>query len=753
MIQSGKIFDSVALLPAGDIRRIGAPAGHWKTSSGAACFDAAMPGEDYPCGWVLLRGALTRRSGSYCAQLYYDLGAGFTEEQFFEVPVSGKGVIDELIWLPAGIKRMEWSPINAAVELEPPPLSLSRIGALERCWRMARRVVPALLLHSSKKRKLARLSFLRMLTDLPGSYRDAGKLRAHTLAPHYQDWIARFDAPGVQGYRQLAICAPGMTAQPKISLLLSVQAGSASHLSATIESVCAQIYPHWELRIIAASSCGPAIREVLGDFVRNDARISVRFLQAHRIGAVAADAVRAGGAYLGILGERDTLAQRALYCIAVEAAAYPDAALLYSDEDSIDEAGVRFAPNFKPDWNPQLLLSQNYLGGLCVFRAEAVGAAGGFQNGLGAAGSYDLALRVSEAVNPQQIRHLSQVLYHRRTPWDGAAPERVDEVSREAGRQVLEAYLARNGIRGQVLGVPAAGGYRIRYAVPAETPLVSIIIPTRDRLDLLRRCIASIRSLGSYAHHEILVVDNQSGDPAMLAYLDMLATSGDARVLRYDRSFNYPAINNFAVRHARGKVLCLLNNDTEVITPAWLEEMLGLLYQKDVGVVGAKLLYPGGMVQHGGDLIGVGGVANHAHAFLRRDDPGYQGRALLAQDMSAVTGACLMVWKSLYETLGGLDERYLPVTFNDVDFCLRVREAGYRVVWTPHAELYHRESASRGKDRNAEKALYGRREAAYMRKRWKHALRHDPFYNPNLSHERPDFSLSNEPMAEGTWLS
>ena len=753
MIQIGKISDSMALLPAGDIRGIGAPAGHWEAPYGAACFDAAMPGEGYPCGWVLLRGALTRRSGSYCAQLYYDLGAGFTEDRFFEVPVSGKGVIDELVWLPAGIKRMGWSPINAAVELEPPPLSLSRIGALERHWRMARRVVSALLLHSGKKRKLARLSLLRMLADLPGSYRDAGKLRAHTLAPHYQDWIASFDMPGIYGHRQLGRRIPSMVVRPKISLLLNVQGGSSLHLSATIESVCAQIYPHWELRIIAATGCDPAIREVLWSFAMNDARISVRFLQAHRLGAVAADAVRTGGDYLGILGERDLLAQRALYCIAAEAAANPGAALLYTDEDGIDDAGVRHAPNFKPDWNPQLLLSQNYLGSLCVFRTNAADAAGNFRNGLGAAGNYDLALRVSGAANARQIRHIPQVLYHRRILRGGAAPEWLDEASREAGRQVLKAYLAHSGIRGEVLGMPAAGGYRIRYAIPASMPLVSIIIPTRDGLDLLRRCIESIRGLGSYPHHEILVIDNQSRDPAMLAYLDGLAAGGDAKILRYDRPFNHSAINNFAVRHARGKVLCLLNDDTEVITPGWLEEMLGLLCQKDVGVVGAKLLYPDGTVQHGGDLVGVGGVANHAHAFLRRDEPGYQGRALLAQDMSAVTGACMMVWKSLYEKLGGLDEQCLPVAFNDVDFCLRVREAGFRVVWTPHAELYHRESASRGKDRSAERVRQTRHEAAYMRKRWKRALHHDPFYNPNLSHERPDFSLSNAPMAEGAWLS
>lgn len=751
MIRSGKISGSMAqLLPAGDIQRIGARAGHWKAPSGAAYFDVIMPGEEYPSSWVLLRGALVRRGGDYCARLYYDLGAGFTEEQCFDIPASGRDEIDELICLPAGIRRMRWSPLGATGEFELSPLSLSRISAWERNWHMVRRVMSMILLHPARKRKLINLSFLGMLADLQGSYQAAGKLRAHARAPHYQGWIGHFDAPGIPGYRHLKKHIPEMAARPKISLVLSVQAGSTQHLSATIESVRAQIYPHWELCIVAAADCDPAMQEILESFARNDARISVEFTQAYRVDAAA---MEAGGDYLGILGERDLLAQWALYCIAAEAAACPDAALLYSDEDSIDAAGVRFAPNFKPDWNPQLLRSQNYLGGLCVFRADAASAAGGFQGRFDAAGSYNMALRVSEAATARQIRHLPRVLYHRRALRNGTAPEQVDKASHEAGRQMLEMHLARNGIQGEVLGIPMAGGYRIRYAVPAAAPLVSIIIPTRDGLGWLRRCIESIRGLSSYPHYEIMVVDNQSADPDMLDYLDTLATGGGAIVLRYDQPFNYPAINNFAVRHARGKVLCLLNDDTEIITPEWLEEMLGLLHQKDVGVVGAKLLYPDGTVQHGGDLVGVGGVASHAHAFLRRDDPGYQGRALLAQDMSAVTGACLMVWKSLYETLAGLDERHLPVAFNDVDFCLRVREAGYRVVWTPHAELYHRESVSRGKDRSAEKARRNRREVAYMRKRWKHALRHDPFYNPNLSQERPDFSLSHAPVVERPWLA
>jgi len=302
-----------------------------------------------------------------------------------------------------------------------------------------------------------------------------------------------------------------------------------------------------------------------------------------------------------------------------------------------------------------------------------------------------------------------------------------------------------------VIGI-LQGCYRVRYQLPQKLPMVSILIPTRDASHLIRQCVKSILSKTSYPNYEIVIVDNQSIEREALEFLSSLKVETRVRVLRYELHFNFAAINNFAAKHARGDVLCLLNNDTEVITPDWLEEMLGQLVQEKVAVVGAKLLYPDGSVQHGGDLVGVGGVGNHAHSFLGREEPGYCNRAVVAQDLSAVTAACLVTWRHLYQELGGLDEKNLPVAFNDVDYCLRTREAGYRVVWTPHAELYHHESVSRGKDLTPEKKRRARREVTYMRKRWKHVLGNDPYYNPNLSYERPDFSLSHAPGVKKPWL-
>lgn len=711
----------------------------------------------FPSGWVLLQGLQTRQGGDYDARLYYDLGDGFTEERFFEIPASGKGVINELLYLPAGIKRVRFSPLGATGEFESAALTFAKAGIWERKWRMACRIIAMLFLHPGRKRKRINLTFFRMLVDLQGTYKNAGKLRAHAAAPQYAGWLAQFEALSARDHKKITAHMARMSGQPKISLWIFLPAIAAKDLAATIASVCAQLYPHWTLCLAAPKDCEPAAREALAGFVREDARIRVEFLdtpQGATVMTTPAFAENPPLEYMGMLASGDLLSEHALYCIAAEVDKHPEATLLYSDEDWLDADGKRCAPNFKPDWNPQLLLSQNYLGGLTVFRADLVGEAGGIARCVAGTGAvYDLALRAAEAGKAEQIRHLPQVLYHRRanseTPLPGQKP--IPTLLLEAGRQSLAAHFRRTGIAGEIDPVPLAGGYRIRYALPSQPELVSIIIPTRDGLRLLQRCLESILGRTTYPHYEIIVVDNQSSDPETLAYLETLPKNHGIQILRFPHPFNYSAINNFAVQQARGTVLCLLNNDTEIITPEWLEEMVGLLSQKGVGVVGAKLLYPNGMVQHGGDLIGVGGVANHAHAFLPGDDPGYQGRALLAQDVSAVTGACLLVWKEVYEELGGLNENHLPVSFNDVDFCLRVREAGYRIVWTPHATLYHHESASRGKDKHPEHANGARREVAYVRKRWKQALEHDPFYNPNLSRERPDFSLSNAPLAEKPW--
>jgi GT2 family glycosyltransferase len=466
------------------------------------------------------------------------------------------------------------------------------------------------------------------------------------------------------------------------------------------------------------------------------------------------------GEWVMLLRAGEALAAHALYWFACEAQARPEAVVLYSDDDTLNEEGRRCQPRFKPDWSPVHLCATNYVGDAVVLRGSEVAASGGVSLECCQHGNYDLLLRVVDVVGDEgtgKAAHIPVVLLHRGCtslpsplPRGGRGFDQGGWGEPQWCMQVLRAHLARIGVAGSVSGT-LPGCWRVRYHLPETVPLVSIIIPTRDALALIRQCVSSLLEKTTYPRFEILVVDNQSAEPDALAYLAEIAGRDAVRVLRYDHPFNYSAINNFAVREARGEVLCLLNNDTEVISPDWLEEMVGQLLQPKVGAVGAKLYYPDGRVQHAGDTVGPGGCANHLHSFIEHDDPGYCNRAVVAQELSAVTAACLLTRRDLYLRLGGLNEKELPVAFNDVDYCLRVREAGYKVVWTPHAELYHHESVSRGKDKTPEKARRARREVKYMRKRWKHVMKHDPFYNPNLSYERPDFSLSYAPGVKKPW--
>jgi GT2 family glycosyltransferase len=447
-----------------------------------------------------------------------------------------------------------------------------------------------------------------------------------------------------------------------------------------------------------------------------------------------------------LLRAGDTLPAHALYWFACEAQARADAAIVYSDDDIVDAEGRRCEPRFKPGWSPTHLRSTHYVGAAAILRGSAVAAAGGVSPDCCRHGNYDLLLRVIDSAGGK-VAHVPAVLLHRA---GGARAGSAWEDPRWCARS-LEAHLARNGVAAEVVQT-FPGCRRVRHHLPAAPPLVSIIVPTRDQATLLRQCVESVLEKTTYPRFEILVVDNRSADPEALACLAKLAGHPAVRVLRHDRPFNYSTINNFAARLAGGEVLCLLNNDTEVISPDWLEEMVGHLMQEGVGAVGAKLYYPDGHVQHAGVAVGPGGCANHLHVHLARGEPGYCSRAVVAHEGSAVTAACLATWKRLYQRLGGLNEEMLTVAFNDVDYCLRLQEAGYRVIFTPHAELYHHESATRGTDEPLRKRLRARREVKYMRTRWRGRMQRDPYYNPNLSYRRPDFSLSETPRVRKPWL-
>ena len=580
----------------------------------------------------------------------------------------------------------------------------------------------------------------------------------------YENWINVYDRHTLGSMTALAANIRHFAHQPLISVLLPVYNTPEPWLIRAIESVTAQAYSRWELCIADDASTAPHVRPVLERFAA-DPRIKVVFRETNgHISAASNSALAlATGEWVALLDHDDELAPHALYELAALLNARPDTDLVYSDEDKIDKDGRRHSPYFKPDFLPDLFTGQNYLTHLAAYRTARVRELGGFRIGFEGSQDWDLALRYVERIPPGRIRHVPKVLYHWRT-LAGSTALQPDEKTYpgEAARKALAEHFERLGEAVEL--VPIAGGHwRVKRPLPAPPPLVSLIVPTRNGVQLLRRCVGSILEKTTYPAYEILVVDNGSDDPETLAYLHALeartapALAGvppgriGVRLLRDAAPFNYSALNNRAVRAARGEIVGLLNNDLEVINGDWLEEMAAQAARPGIGCVGAMLYYPNDTVQHAGVVLGVGGVAAHAFRDLERGREGRFNRARLVQNYSAVTAACLVIRKAVYEQVGGLDETELAVAFNDIDFCLKVRAAGYHNLWTPFAELYHHESASRGADDTEAKQERFRRETETMLARWGPELAADPAYNPNLTLELTDFSLAALPRAWKPW--
>jgi len=533
-----------------------------------------------------------------------------------------------------------------------------------------------------------------------------------------------------------------------ISVIMPVCDPADEYLDQSIWSVRNQIYQQWELCIADDASQNTAIRDILNRHASEDARVKLIFREVNgHISAASNSALElASGDFIALMDHDDLIPPHALLHVAMAIQAHPHVSLVYTDEDKIDKTGKRTDPYFKCAFNPDLMRSHNMICHLGVYRTQKVLELGRFRQGMEGAQDYDLALRMIEAISPQQIVHISKVLYHWRisrksTALSGAAKP----YALEAGRKAIVEHLHRTGFQTARVHILDTGMYRVRYPLPASPPLVSVIIPTRNRHDLLGICLDSIQAKTTYPRYEILIVDNGSDDSGTLAFLADLAQKSTFRILRDNRPFNFAGLINAAVKQARGSVLALVNNDVEVITPEWLDEMVSLAVQPGVGAVGARLWYPDDTLQHGGVIVGIGGVAGHAHEGLPRYHHGYVCRAVLIQSMSAVTAACLVIRKKIFEEVGGMDEDNLGVAFNDVDFCLRIREAGYRNVWTPYAELYHHEYSTRGYDNTREKQARFQQEVQHMKNRWEDMIANDPAYSPNLSLDHCDFSYAWPP--------
>jgi O-antigen biosynthesis protein len=565
-----------------------------------------------------------------------------------------------------------------------------------------------------------------------------------TQADAYDCWL-RHNTPNAAGLRSMRIASQVLKYQPLISIIVPTYNTPEVFLREAIESVLAQVYPYWELCIADDASTNLYVKKILEEYKNKDHRIKVCFRKKNgHISAASNSALSlATGEFVALLDHDDVLSPDALYEVALLLNQHPDADMIYSDEDKLSSNGKRCDPFFKPDWCPDSFLSRMYTCHLGVYRRSALSKIGGFRTGFEGSQDYDLVLRLVEQTN--RIYHLPKVLYHWRvhelsvTSGDQAKP-----YAYEAAKQAISEAIHRRGESAIVLDVPNfRGHYAVRYKIK-DYKLVSIIIPTRDMSSILDTCLESIFSRSSYPNYEVIVVDNGSREEETFEIFNKWSARQPKRFkhYRYDIPFNYSTLNNCGASRASGDYLLFLNNDTEVITPDWIDAMVEQAQRQSVGAIGALLLYPDHTIQHAGVVVGLGGLAAHGHQHFPADTPGYVGQVISTSNVSAVTGACLMCRRDVFEQIDGFDEK-LAVAYNDIDLCLKTANAGYQNLYLPHVKLYHHESKSRGYENTPEKRARWRREADLFTKRWHKFIEHDPCYSPNLTRSKADYSIRN----------
>lgn len=699
-------------------------------------------------GWHMLEVAMHHDQPSAAVRLYLDTGNGMSEETSVYLPLKAGRVTKRLFYVPLGLKAMRFDPIESMGRFTLSHLRFvwltpwfahdrlaQRLANMHHAWRTMSKpdVLPAL---KQKAEEQGRHWREMALSDYEETFERVTARRS------YQQWLENRKTLGPDKVQRVIDKLPN---KPQISVLLPVFNPEPEWLEACLDSVLEQQYPYWQLCIADDASTDTRVHEVLKRYAESDSRIQVvyRPRNGHICAASNSALALVKSEFVALLDHDDLLSPRALFHVAEALHRFPKAQVLYSDEDKLNDEGERYDPHFKSRWNPDLLLSQNYLSHLGVYRTELVKQVGGFREGYEGSQDHDLALRCTVGLTANEVIHIPHVLYHWRAGEGSTAlASQQKDYTSVAGLKAVRSALATSwpGARAEHGNLPNT--YRVIWPLPDPAPKVTLLVPTRDRVEILRPCVDAILERTDYPDLELLILDNQSECEETLAYMrEVEERDSRVRVLAWHEPFNYSAINNFGAHQAQGEILALVNNDIEPIKEDWLREMVSHACRPEIGCVGAKLYYPNDTVQHGGVILGIGGVAGHAHKYFSRNSPGYFSRLFLTQNMSAVTAACLVVRKSIFEEVGGLNETDLPVAFNDVDFCLKVGEAGYRNLWTPHAELYHHESISRGADNNSKKRARAHGEVTYMRNTWAKKLDHDPAYNPNLTLVHEDFSL------------
>ncbi|MBE9043857.1 glycosyltransferase [Pleurocapsales cyanobacterium LEGE 10410] len=560
-----------------------------------------------------------------------------------------------------------------------------------------------------------------------------------TVSSDYHSWLKRnsIDSSDIDWIPE-TIDTLGY--EPLISIVVLNFNTSESYLIKTLESVILQIYPYWELCIADRASC-QQVQTILEKYAARDSRIKPISIKDWDNTAAALNSILelATGDFITFLNHKDLLTSDALYEVAELLNQHPEADLIYSDEDKVNADEQYFEPYLKPDWCPDSFLSRMYISHLGVYRRSIIDELGGFRSDHEGALDYDLVLRFTEQTH--KIFHISKILYHQRV--DSASMTTYGVPTNTAAVKAIAEALERRNEDGRVIEHDKVKGvYAIRYKI-TDYKLVSILIPTKNQGSILNQCLKSIFDHSTYPNYEVIVVDNGSTEPD---FLELMAQWQENEPERFschslDIPFNYSQLNNFGISKAKGDYLLFLNNDTEVITKDWIEAMVEQAQRDSIGAVGAMLLYQDRTIQHGGVILGIRGVAGHSHKHYAYGDSGYAGQLLSINNYSAVTAACLMCRKEVYQEVNGFDEG-LPVAFNDVDLCLKMKQNGYNNVWLPHVVLYHYESKSRGNDDTPEKQHRFQQEVAIMTERWGSLIGKDPCYNINLSKVREDYSWS-----------
>lgn len=699
-----------------------------------------------PTGWATVR-LDTADVSSPCVPILWaeEDGQRTLHALGFLDPAPASGTLDQVIRLPDRVQSLclDLTGLRGSVRLS--GATIRELGVFDLALRpLIRR--PSVMASG--------LRVLRAGGGLPALKTLLSRALIGSPDLNYECWVRLYDHRTAADRAAIGDAVERLPWRPLLSVLMPVHDPDPADLRAALNSVLAQLYPDWELCIADDASTDPAVIDLLADYARRDPRVRVERRTANGNISAASNTALAmvRGPFVALMDHDDLLPEHALYCVAAELNAHPDADLLYSDEDKVDETGRRYGPYFKPGWDPELLLSQNFISHLGVYRTDLLRRIGGFRLGYEGSQDHDLALRVSAASSPARIRHIPRILYHWRVhACSGSFSTQAPQQAMNAARRAVNDYLAATGQVGQAeLGHPQL---RVRRAPPSPLPSVSLVMTARGPSQVLRRQAEELLRATHYPGTlDVLVLP---GDAASAAENDTENDAGDGmgndpriRVLPCLASRSLAALRNDGAAAATGNVLGFIDPGLDPPDPDWLLALVTQAVRSDVGATGAKLLDPDRRVEHAGFGLGIYGLVGHPHRGLAEHAPGYLGRALLPQSLSAVSGACLVTLRERFESVGGFDATNLPETFHDVDFCLRLGERGYRVVWTPQVVLIRRA----GRSQTPPALREGTGEEAWMRRHWAATLSDDPAGNPNLSLESEQFQLAFPPRTVPAWV-